>query len=94
LRAKLLPALGCIFVTVGFSVAFALLCQHLLGLPFAEIWLAYAPGGVEAMTVMAYALNLEPSYVSAHHVIRLLALVLLSPLWTAAIMRPPTEKTT
>ena len=94
LRAKLLPALGCIFVTVGFSIAFALLCQHLLGLPFAEIWLAYAPGGVEAMTVMAYALNLEPSYVSAHHVIRLLALVLLSPLWTAAIMRPPAEKTT
>jgi len=88
LRKVILPALGCICVTVVISVCFALLCTWSLGLPFAEVWLAYAPGGVEAMTVMAYALNLDPSFVSAHHVIRLLALILLSPLWTANIVKP------
>jgi membrane AbrB-like protein len=72
-------------IAIAISFGFALLCQRLLGLPFAEIWLAYAPGGVEAMTVMAFALDLDPSYVSAHHVLRLLALTLLSPLWTYSI---------
>jgi membrane AbrB-like protein len=72
-------------IAVLLSFGFALLCQRLLGFPFAEIWLAYAPGGVEAMTVMAFALDLDPSYVSAHHVVRLMALTLLSPLWTWSI---------
>lgn len=72
-------------IAVMLSFGFALLCQSLLGFPFAEIWLAYAPGGVEAMTVMAFALDLDPSYVSAHHVVRLMALTLLSPLWMWSI---------
>ena len=94
LRATVLPALGCIALTVVVSLGFALACQRLTGVPFAEIWLAYAPGGVEAMTVMAYALDLDPSYVSTHHVIRLLALILLSPLWTATILKGPEKAAT
>ncbi|MGC3964664.1 MAG: AbrB family transcriptional regulator [Rhodocyclaceae bacterium] len=82
LLATIRPALGSIFAAIGISAIFAVLCQMLLDLPFAEIWLAYAPGGVEAMTIMAFALNLDPSYVSTHHVIRLLLLMLASPLWT------------
>lgn len=86
LAATVRPALGSIAAAIGISAVFALICQHLLGLPFAEIWLAYAPGGVEAMTIMSFALNLDPSYVSAHHVLRLLALMLLSPIWTFGLI--------
>lgn len=88
LRKAILPAFGAIGITVAVSLVFAVICHALLGLPFPEIWLAFAPGGVEAMTVMAYVLNMDPSYVSAHHVIRLLALILLSPIWTASIIKP------
>ncbi|MFT8244829.1 AbrB family transcriptional regulator [Roseomonas sp. BN140053] len=85
LLATIKPATIGTAIAVTISLGFALLCQRLLGLPLPEIWLAYAPGGVEAMTVMAFALNLDPSYVSAHHVLRLLAITLLSPLWTWSI---------
>lgn len=88
LIATIRPALGSILAAIAISMLFALLCQSLLGLPFAEVWLAYAPGGVEAMTIMAFALNLDPSYVSMHHVIRLLGLMLLSPLWTYGLGIP------
>jgi membrane AbrB-like protein len=87
MRRVILPAFGAIGITVAVSLVFAIVCHVSLGLPFAEIWLAFAPGGVEAMTVMAYALNLDPSYVSAHHVIRLVALIMLSPIWTASLTR-------
>ncbi len=87
MRRVILPAFGAIGITVGVSLVFAVICHAILGLPFPEIWLAFAPGGVEAMTVMAYALNMDPSYVSAHHVIRLLALIMLSPIWTASLMK-------
>jgi membrane AbrB-like protein len=88
LLATIRPAMGSICAAIGISMAFAFICQRLLGLPFAEIWLAYAPGGVEAMTIMAFALNLDPSYVSTHHVLRLLALMLLSPIWTYGLGLP------
>ena len=82
LLSTIRPALGSIAAAIAISAFFAWVCQHWLRLPFAEVWLAFAPGGVEAMTIMSFALGLDPSYVSAHHVIRLLALMLLSPLWT------------
>jgi uncharacterized membrane protein AbrB (regulator of aidB expression) len=45
------------------------------------VWLAYAPGGVEAMTIMAFALGLDPAFVGAHHVVRLIVLNVFVPLW-------------
>jgi membrane AbrB-like protein len=81
LAEAILPALGGVFIATLVAAAFALLAHALTGLPALEIWLAFAPGGVEAMTVLAYALNLDPSFVGVHHVVRLLGLMLLAPLW-------------
>ena len=52
-----------------------------MGLPFGQVWLAYAPGGIEAMAIMAFALHLDAAFVGAHHVLRILGLSLLSPWW-------------
>ena len=41
--------------------------------------LAFAPGGLEAMMVMAFALHLDPAYVAAHQVFRFIAMALLLP---------------
>ena len=41
--------------------------------------LAFAPGGLEAMMVMAFALHLDPAYVAAHQVFRFIAMAMLLP---------------
>jgi len=43
------------------------------------LFVAYAPGGVEAMAAMAVQLGLAPAVVAAHHVLRLLILSVLVP---------------
>ena len=63
------------------SALFSMLGVWLLGLPFGQLWLALAPGGVEAMAAMALVLNLEPAFVGAHHILRILGLNLVGPFW-------------
>jgi uncharacterized membrane protein AbrB (regulator of aidB expression) len=40
---------------------------------------AFAPGAVEAMTVLAFALGLDPLYVGSHHLARFLLISLVAP---------------
>ena len=70
-----------ILLALVVSALFAAGGAWLLGLPFGQLWLAYAPGGVEAMAAMALVLNLEPAFVGAHHIIRILGLNLSGPFW-------------
>jgi uncharacterized protein len=76
---------------VGFVIALAIamsgaaLVSYVLNLPIALTLLAFAPGGLEAMTIMAFALNLDPAYVAAHQIARYVGLVLIMP-WIAAHM--------
>jgi uncharacterized membrane protein AbrB (regulator of aidB expression) len=41
-----------------------------LGLPFGATFLAFSPGGFEAMAILALALGFDPFYVAAHHLAR------------------------
>ena len=81
LRRTIPGALGSVLLALAVSAAIAAVGTKLLGLPFGQLWLAYAPGGVEAMAAMALALHLEPAFVGAHHVLRILGLNLVSPIW-------------
>ena len=81
------PGLEAIAIGLVVSALFALFAAWLLRLPFGQTWLAYAPGGVEAMTVMAFALHVDPAFVGAHHFFRLIALSLLVPLWMRRTLR-------
>ncbi|NJM29855.1 MAG: AbrB family transcriptional regulator [Rhizobiales bacterium] len=70
---------------VGLAVASAgaALTAWIGGLPLALTLLAFAPGGLEAMIIMAFALGLDPAYVAAHQIVRYVGLVLLMPVVTA-----------
>ena len=70
-----------ILLALAVSALFAALGAWWLDLPFGQLWLALAPGGVEAMAAMALVLNLEPAFVGAHHILRILGLNLLGPFW-------------
>jgi len=65
----------------GFSVAVlaAVLVSWSLSLPFGQVLLAYAPGGLEAMTLLSFLLNLDPAFVAAHQMVRYMLVVLLFP---------------
>ncbi len=69
-----------ILVSVVISAGFAFSASTLLGLPFGVTFLAYSPGGMEAMTVLAMALGLDPFYVAAHHLARFFMLNIGLPL--------------
>ena len=54
--------------------------------PRTHMLVAFAPGGLEAMTIMAFALNLDPAYVGAHQMARYIGLALLMPMVTAYVL--------
>jgi uncharacterized membrane protein AbrB (regulator of aidB expression) len=49
--------------------------------------LAFAPGGVEVMAAIAVETGLEPAFVAAHHVFRLIVLTVLVPVMIARLRR-------
>ena len=53
--------------------------------PFAEALAAFAPGGLEAMTLMAFALGLDPLFVGAHHLARFFMISLALPFFARHI---------
>ena len=72
--------LGAVLVGIALSALFALAVGRLLGIEFAQALLAFAPGGIEAMALMAISLDLDPAYVGAHHIARILMMPLMIPL--------------
>lgn len=64
---------------VAISAAASLLVARLLHLPFGQVWVSFAPGGVEAMSSMALALGHDPVFVATHHVFRLVLLFAVLP---------------
>ena len=76
-------AAGLITVMLGLLVsgAFALAAALLLDLPLDQLLLAYAPGGVDVMAIMALALGLDPAFVGVHHALRFMALSVALPIW-------------
>jgi membrane AbrB-like protein len=65
------------FAVAGFVAAsFALLVLAVLPLRLADVIVAFAPGAQDTMMVLALALNLDPIYVGAHHLVRFLAVSL------------------
>jgi membrane AbrB-like protein len=79
------------FAAIGASVAVSAIfsgsVSGLLGLPFGATFLAYSPGGFEAMTVLAMALGFDPFYVAAHHLARFFMLNIGLPLTLSGWLR-------
>ena len=70
---------------IALSGAASLALARATGLPFGQIWVAFAPGGVESMAAMALTMGYDPVYVATHHVFRLLGLLVALPLILRAV---------
>ena len=95
-------AFGSFAVAVAIAAAFAAALISVLSLRAAEVMIAFAPGSVDAMMLLALALNLDPVYVGAHHLTRIFFVSLTMPLMarraarslklTNAALKPPLKR--
>ncbi|MEQ9348732.1 MAG: AbrB family transcriptional regulator [Thalassospira sp.] len=67
-------------VVLAFTGGVAWFVSQWLDLDFIAVLLAFAPGGVAEMSLIALALNVEPSFVAFHHIVRIFEIVLLAPI--------------
>jgi membrane AbrB-like protein len=73
-------AFGSFAVAVVIAALFAAGLITVLSLRAAEVMIAFAPGSVDAMMLLALALNLDPVYVGAHHLTRIFFVSLTMPI--------------
>lgn len=87
LRRLLAASLSCALIAGILAVGFAYPVAVMLDIPFGQVFVAFAPGGVEAMAAMALALGYDPAYVATHHLFRLLLLFLIVPFCVRIVNR-------
>jgi membrane AbrB-like protein len=91
----IVAAFGSLAVSIAIGAAAALALIAVTPFRIADVMLAYAPGSVDAMMLLALALNIDPVYVGAHHLARIFFVSLTTPLIarTAARRLPPPDDT-
>jgi membrane AbrB-like protein len=87
LRRALAAAVGSFAIGMSVAALFAALAAWVAGVSFANSLVAFAPGGLEAMTVLALVLGLDPLYVGIHHLVRFLGIGLVLPVVVALLQR-------
>ena len=79
LRRHLVAGVGSLLLGLGVACLFAGLVAWGAGVRFGAALLAFAPGGLEALSILSLALDLDPLYVAAHHLMRFFAVGLALP---------------
>jgi membrane AbrB-like protein len=86
LLRSLLPAAFLAFAgALLTAAAFAAATAALIKAPFVQVLVAFSPGGLEAMTMMAFALGLDPLFVGVHHLARFLLISAGLPILAKAL---------
>ncbi|MEI7598374.1 MAG: AbrB family transcriptional regulator [Aestuariivirga sp.] len=86
-REALVEGFSGFLIALVIAMAGAGVAAYVSNLPFALTLLAFSPGGLDAMTIMAFSLNRDPAYVGAHQMARYIGLALLMPAATAYVLR-------
>jgi membrane AbrB-like protein len=73
-------SVGSTSVMLVFTFLAALVLAPLTGIPKAPIVLAFAPGGLAEMSVIALSLGIETAFVATHHVARIAMIVIGAPI--------------
>jgi membrane AbrB-like protein len=91
LRRVLPAALGSLVLSTGVAMSLAAAASGLAGVGLSEALVAFAPGGLEAMMVLALILGLDPLYVGVHHLARFLGIAMVLPVVVGFLGRPQGE---
>ena len=79
-RALIGPMCASFLVSMLVALAFSELVVWISNFPQAEALIAFAPGGVEAMSILALALQLDSVFVASHHIVRFVFIGLALPI--------------
>lgn len=71
----------------GSAAAVAVVVAHILGMPVGAVFLAYSPGGLDAMIPLTFLLNYDIAFVAVLHVTRFVLLSAISPLLVGRVAR-------
>jgi membrane AbrB-like protein len=74
------PALTAFAIALAVSTISAGLVTSIFDVNFIQTLLAFAPGAFDALTILAFQMDIDPAYVAAHHVVRFVALAAAVPL--------------
>ncbi len=66
-------------ITLGAAIACAAGLHAVTGIPMQALLLAYAPGGLAEMSLVALALGIDAAFVATHHIARILIIVSVAP---------------
>ncbi len=69
------------------AAVFALVAVGLVGVDLFAALLAYAPGGVAEMSIIAIAVDADPSFVATHHLARIMFILVATPFFAAWLQR-------
>lgn len=75
-----LQAAGLTALLLAVTLASALVVHWATALPTPSLILAYAPGGLAEMSLVALALALDAAFVATHHIVRIFLVVVLAPI--------------
>jgi len=73
-------AIGATGLLLLVAVAFGYAVDWTATVPFGSALLAFSPGGLAEMSLIALALGIDAAYVSSHHVVRIFMIVVAAPL--------------
>jgi len=76
----LLLGLGASLIMLAVTALFALAFHGLFDQATEQVLLAYSPGGLAEMSLVALAMNAEVAYVASHHMVRIIIVILCAPL--------------
>ena len=79
IRRAVLAAAGGTVVLVTVTVAFAVVIGSMTDLQLEALVLAYAPGGLAEMSLIAIALGSDAAFVATHHILRIFIIVVIAP---------------
>ncbi|MFC6490615.1 AbrB family transcriptional regulator [Nitratireductor sp. GCM10026969] len=76
---SILLSLGATLIMLSITMLFAVLFHTWFGQNLEQVLLAYAPGGLAEMSLVALAMNAEIAYVAVHHMVRITLVVAAAP---------------
>ncbi len=81
-RLPRLPAAaaGGTVVLLSATLVFAMALAQVTGLPVVALVLAFSPGGLAEMSLIAIAIGADAAFVATHHVVRIFMIVVIAPL--------------
>lgn len=83
----MVATVGLVAIMLAVTAAFAAALWAITGLPLDLLLLAYVPGGLAEMSMIAFALDVDPTFVATHHITRIALVVFLAPLLYALYAR-------